>query len=388
MFKKISLPLQLVAVILFVFFVGPFLPESVIRVCYTFSLLFKELLNFILPFIIFSFVLTGILSFKKNAPLILAILMGMIFFSNGLVAIISFLVAKIAVPLATCDLTYASAQGAAVLTPFYTVSIPALASNYMLLSSLVLGIMGTFIRVPFLERCLHQMKSGIEYLVNRFFIPFIPLYVLGFLLEINYRGTFVTLFQHYGTTFVLIIVVQIFYLFWFYLVAAGFSITTAWMYIKNALPSYLTAFSTMSSAATIPVTVTAAKKNIDNPGLAQMAVPIMANVHLLGDSISTPLLALVTLVLFKGCIPGFVAYMIFVFYFCIAMFGVAGIPGGGILVILPTLRSQLGFTSEMESVIMTLYFLLDSFGTAANVMGDGALIIMVNKILKKFRLTE
>ncbi|MCL4417285.1 MAG: dicarboxylate/amino acid:cation symporter [Actinobacteria bacterium] len=114
----------------------------------------------------------------------------------------------------------------------------------------------------------------------------------------------------------------------------------------------------------------------------------MANVHLLGDSISTPLLALVTLLIFKGCFPAFVTYLMFVFYFCTSMFAVSGIPGGGILVMLPILRTYLGFTPDMETVIIALYFLMDSFGTAANVMGDGALIIMVNKILKKLKLHE
>ena len=144
----------------------------------------------------------------------------------------------------------------------------------------------------------------------------------------------------------------------------------------------------MSSAAAIPVTVTAAKKNIDNPELADMAVPILANVHLLGDSISTPLLALVTLLIFKGCIPAFASYITFVFYFCVSMFAVSGIPGGGILVMIPILKKYLDFNPEMIAVITTLYFLLDCFGTAANVMGDGALIIMVNKVLKKLRIID
>lgn len=400
MLKKISLPIQLLLVIFFVFFFGNFLNVEIIRFFYTFSLYFKELLNFTLPFIIFSFVLTGILSFRKNAPLILAIVMGMIFISNGLVAMLSYLVARVALPVVTCSVSPETLRIANELVPFSKVSFPALfRSDYVLLLALALGIAINILKtnahgfltrfsIHMFEHALHSFKKFIERLVNSIFIPFLPLYVLGFLLKIRYEGTFVTLFQQYGATVVLIICVQIIYLFWFYLLAAGFSLEKAFRYIKNAVPSYLTAFSTMSSAATIPVTLTSAKKNITDPELADMAIPIMANVHLLGDSISTPLLTLVSLFLFKSCIPAFGVYMVFVFYFCTAMFAVSGIPGGGILVMLPILRTHLGFTPEMETVITALYFLLDSFGTAANVMGDGALIIMVNKVLRKLRLID
>lgn len=399
--RKISLPVQLVGVILFVLFFGNFLPEWFLRASYTFSMTFKELLNFCLPFIIFSFVLTGILSFKRNAPIVLAILMGMIFFSNGLVALVSFFLARWAMPfVATCPVLTPAAADALELIPYYNPSLPPLFNSAkVLMAALVIGLVVSIARTIFkgigaqlsihmFEYGIHRLKNFVENVVNLIFIPFLPLYVLGFLLEINHKGTFATLFSQYGATFALIVMVQIIYLAWFYLLAAGFSFSQAGRYIKNALPSYLTAFSTMSSAATIPVTLTSAKKNIDNPHLAQVAVPIMANVHLLGDSISTPILALVTLVLFKGCLPGLLSYMFFVFNFCTAMFAVSGIPGGGIMVMMPILRDQLGFTAPMESVIVALYFLLDSFGTAANVMGDGALIIMVNKILKKLRLAD
>ncbi|MCL4417286.1 MAG: dicarboxylate/amino acid:cation symporter [Actinobacteria bacterium] len=281
MLKRISLPFQLLAVIFFVFFFGNCLPESVIRACYTFSVIFKELLNFTLPFIIFSFVLTGILSFKKNAPIILAILMGMIFFSNAIVAMISYFIGFVALPVVACEVAPELLLIKHSLEPFFNFSIPQfIRSDYVLLLALVLGIIGTFIRMPHFERGLHRFKLFIQRLINAVFIPFLPLYVLGFLLKVRYEGTFTVLFQHYAATIILIVLVQIVYLVWFYLIAAGFSLEMAQRYIKNAFPSYITAFSTMSSAASIPVTVDSAKKNIDNPGLVDMAIPIMANVHI------------------------------------------------------------------------------------------------------------
>ena len=172
-------------------------------------------------------------------------------------------------------------------------------------------------------------------------------------------------------------------LFLMYFFAQGLSYRKALQSIKNALPSYLTAFSTMSSVATVPVTIESATKNTGNRKLAQMAVPILANVHLAGDSITVPILSLVTISLFMGVVPDFLTFLIFVFYFCLTMLAVSGVPGGGILVMIPILKSILGFTPAMVSAITALYLLQDSLGTAANVMGDGALTILVHKILRK-----
>jgi len=142
----------------------------------------------------------------------------------------------------------------------------------------------------------------------------------------------------------------------------------------------------MSSTATIPVTVQCAEINTGNKGLAAMASPILANIHLLGDAISTPILALVTLFIFQGTSPDPLVYSVFVTYFCINMLAVAGIPGGGIIVMIPILKTILGFDDTMISIITTLYFLQDGLGTAGNVMGDGALMIIINKILKRLKI--
>lgn len=223
-------------------------------------------------------------------------------------------------------------------------------------------------------------------MLNYSIIPLLPLYVLGFLLKIRFEGTFVQLMQQYCSTVLLIVAIQVSYLLWMYLLAHGFSSQRAFHAINVALPSYLTAFSTMSSTATVPISVEAATQNTGNRSLSAMAMPIMANVHLLGDSIGIPVLAMTTMFLFKGCLPDLISFVTFLFYFCTSMFAVSGIPGGAIIVMIPILVSIFGFTADMVSIITALYLLLDSFGTAANVMGDGALVIMVHKVLKKLRI--
>lgn len=382
-----SLPVQLGIIIGIVIFFGNYIPLSVVKIAYTFSVFFKELLSLILPFMVFFFVLAGILSFKRNAPLILTILLSAIFCSNAIVALLSYGVMMLASPLLACDGLISMLPNNDVIEPLFTISLPLpINAVHALVAAIVLGLIFTISQITIFEKAVAGAKQWIEKILMYGFIPLLPFYIFGFLLKIRYEGILACLIQQYGSAFLLIVSLQYIYLLWLFFVACGFSISRAITAIKNALPSYITAFSTMSSAAAIPISIENAQKNTGNKDLAHVAMPIMANVHLLGDSFGTPILALVTMLVFQGALPDFWQYIGFVFYFCITMFAASGVPGGGVLVMIPILKSQLGFTPEMVSIVMTIYFLLDCFGTGANVMGDGALVIIVNKILKRVGL--
>jgi len=387
---RLSLPVQLVIVIAFVLLFGNMLGEQIARTFYTFSVLFKEGLSFLLPFIVFAFVLSGILSFKKNAPVVLGIMLSMIFCSNAAVALFVYLLVSALLPLLKCTIADVSTfNDVAVIEPFFRIQLPTfIKSEYAMVIAVALGLFFSFVSFPPFEISIKKFKNFLEKILNYTVIPLLPIYVLGFLLKIRYEGMFVKLMQQYGSTVTLIVAVQMAYLLFMYFLANGFNARKAMKSISIALPSYLTAFSTMSSTATIPVSVDAAEQNTGNEPLSEMAMPIMANVHLLGDSVSTPTLAMVTMAIFLGCLPNFVDYVGFVFYFCTSMFAVSGIPGGGIIVMIPILKSLFGFTNEMISIITALYLLMDPFGTSANVMGDGALVIMVNNVLKRLGIMK
>ncbi len=387
MFKKLSLPFKLFLVLISVAFFGQFVPEIAINFFYSISLIFKECLGFLLPFIVFTFITSGILSFKKNAPKVLGILLGSVLLSNSIVAFFSYFVGKTFLPILAVKIDPTALIATESMAPLFSIKLPVLfGSFYAMLAAVICGMSLSFYAIPAVESGVKFLKSLIEMIINTLFIPILPLYVFGFLLEINHQGVFMQLFQTYGRTFALIVMLQIIVLFSIYFIAAQFNFMQAIRYIRVAMPSYLTAFGTMSSTATIPVTVQCTEQNTGNHALSAMATPILANIHLLGDAISTPILALVTLFIFKGVLPDPAVYSVFVAYFCINMLAVAGIPGGGIIVMIPILKMVLGFDDMMISIITTLYFLQDGLGTAGNVMGDGALMIIINKILKRLKI--
>lgn len=393
----LSLPFQLLAVIVGVVIFGTMLPLSAVEFFYTISVCFKELLSQVLPFMVFFFVMSGILSFRKSAPIVLAILLVFIFFSNGIVATLSYGVMSLASKFISCGTAFI-VNPIHKIEPWFTLSLPTLSSikilgyipfaTFMLTTAILLGLIFSFFPVKAIENVVLSGKKLIQRILEYGFIPFLPLYVFGSLLKLRYEGMFSCLSEQYGSAFLLIIGFQTLYTVWIYFLSSGFSMRETWRTIKNAMPSYLTAFSTMSSVASVPAAIDAAEKNTGNRPLAEMTIPIMANMHMLGDSVSIPILTMFSMLLFQGMMPSPGAYVIFVVFFCAAMFGAAGAPGGGILVVMPILLSQFHFTSDMEFIMITLYLLLDPFGTAANVMGDGALTIIMHKVLKRLGISS
>ncbi len=140
----------------------------------------------------------------------------------------------------------------------------------------------------------------------------------------------------------------------------------------------------MSSLATMPVTISAAEKNTGNVNISRVVIPATVNVHMVGVSIAIPLMAFSILLNFGYPLPNFYDYCLFALYFVITQFTVAAIPGGGILVMIPILESQLGFTPEMSALITILYILFDPAITITNVLGNSALVIMVSKWFDRF----
>ena len=214
MIKKISLPIQLLIIVGSVFAFGSFLNLEVIRFFYTFSLMFKEVLGFCLPFIIFSFIVSGILSLKKNALVVIPILFACIMVSNLIVILTSYFVSKNMLPFLTSGAQAEAAFFDQPLIPLFSFKLPTLINSlWAMLGALAIGIIFIFINVPKIENSLLKLKDVVEFILRKVFIPFLPLYVLGFLLKIKYEGAFYALFSHYGKAFVLIIIVQIVYLF-------------------------------------------------------------------------------------------------------------------------------------------------------------------------------
>lgn len=387
--KPLSLTGRLALVISAVFLFGSFLPVEAVRFLFTISDLLKTVLEFFLPAIVFFFIADGIISFGAGSLALVIITVGSIFASNFLTSLYSYGVSTRMLGYLSSQKFTALESGEQLIAPYITFNLPVyLKSEHAMLGALVTGLV---LSLGVLKPVKNFMVSGrrmIEWGLSSLFIPLLPFYVAGFFLKLGHENSLMQLGSLYGVIFICGIAMQVIYLCISYLVVSGFSIERARQRFMIALPSYLTALGTMSSIATLPVSVESAVKNTNDRALSQFAMPIGANIHLMGDSVIVPLFSIVTMQAFLGIVPDFFTFLSFVLYFCLTMLAVSGIPGGGIIVMLPLLKSMFGFTPEMLSVMTALYLLQDGFGTAANVMGDGALVIFLKNITNMLGLTK
>jgi Na+/H+-dicarboxylate symporter len=216
------------------------------------------------------------------------------------------------------------------------------------------------------------ISDKITLFLQKVFIPLLPLYVFGFCLKLSYDDALIHLFTHYGRVFFLSMGLMFTYLLVFYSIVNGCRLRPLITHIQTFLPAGLTGFSTMSTAATMPVTLECCERATKDRNFSDLIIPSTGNIHMLGDDLTVTMTAMSLLVLCGHGMPDLSTFLVYTGAFCVAKFSCVGIPGASVLVILPVLQQFLGFSPEMVSMLTTIYILQDPFGTFGNVMGNGA----------------
>lgn len=271
----------------------------------------------------------------------------------------------------------------AELIPLWHISLPEwMPSNYALLCGFVLGLLSTFVPSQVSNKLNIYTRQFIDFFLAKFFIRLLPLFVLGFIIKMQCDGILTQTITYCLPLMLLISFTYLLYIAFLFAVIANFNLHVWVQYIKNVIPVAVAGFSTMSSLATMPITISAAEKNTDDPNIARLIIPITANIHMIGLAINIPIMALSILLGFGHELPFFAVYCTFAFYFILTQFAGAGGPGCGILLMIPLLETYLGFTREMSALIIVLYILFDAAETSANVLGNSALVIIISKIYK------
>ena len=387
MLKK--LPVQLIICILFAFLVGDYVSLPATQFFYALSCVLKEVILLVLPFVVFSYIAVAILSLEQNAPLLLATILGLVCASIFIAVFASYGVGLVVLPFLHDGQISDLSTLKETVTPLFSLSFPCImGSDKAMLLGLVYGLVFSFKRNETMTRIPFILRQGVTLFLKYVFIPLLPLYVFGFVLKMHYEGNLSTLFTNFGQVFILSCLLIITYLGVLYFIAGRGNLKQTFSYIRTMFPAGLTAFSTMSSAATMPVTLEATEENLKDAPYAQLVIPTTVNCHLLGDALGVPLLGMAVLHLSGFPFPVFESFFIFAAYFCLAKFSTAAVPGGGVLVLLPVLQSHMGLTPEMASLVATIYILEDSIFTGSNVMGNGAFALISHKIVQKLGLLK
>ncbi len=380
--SKLKLPAILLAILFLPLMFGKVIPMEVKAFSYALSLSMKAILEFVLPFIIFSFVFSCLANFQKGAIFFVALLVITIFMSNFTALMFGYTSGYIGLNL--LHFTPSAIESAPQLLPTWQVHLKKLLSND---SALLIGFfIGIFFSLrpnrhaKALGTCLNKLST---FFLKRLFVPILPIFILGFLFKLEHEQLLKTALTHYGPILLLIVFSQWLYLLIWYTVASQFSWKKLGFYLRNVLPATLTGLSTISSAASMPVLLIATEKNLQCSQRANMLVPAIINIHTVGSAIGIPILTLATLLTFNFPLPSVHDFIIFAFYTALAKYAVAAVPGGVIIVVAPILEAHLGFSGDMVGLITAIYLICDPFGTAANVTGNGVFPILFDKVYKK-----
>ena len=269
------------------------------------------------------------------------------------------------------------------LTPFFSVSIPpVMGVMTALVLSFTLGLGLAATESNSLKSVVHDFEQIIIKTIKAVIIPLLPLYIFGIFLNMTYVGQVFSILTVFIKIIGLIFLIHIFVLILQFVVAGGFSKKNPFKLLLNMLPAYFTALGTQSSAATIPVTLQQTRKNGVSEDVAGFVVPLCATIHMSGSTLKIVACAL-ALMIMQGMPYDFGMFMGFICMLGITMVAAPGVPGGAIMASLGLLQSMLGFDAEAQALMIALYIAMDSFGTACNVTGDGAIAIIMDKIMKK-----
>jgi Na+/H+-dicarboxylate symporter len=376
-----ALILKLITGIILGMLCGLYAPTELIRLLITFKGLFGELLFFTVPLLILFFITSGIAALPRNSGKLLGRTLSFAYLSTVTAGTLAFLVASIVVPMLTTSYAANIPMETEQLTAFITMEIPPVIS---VMSALVLafifglGIAST--QSEQLKQLSDQGRDVIQVLLEKVIIPLLPLYIAGEFAQMAASGTVFTTLKTFAIVLLLAVFMHWCWILTLFTIAGVKAGRSPLALVKAMLPAYFTALGTMSSAATIPVSLQATKNNGVKPDVANFTVPLCATIHLSGSTITIVSCAVAVMAMHNGLeIPSLLTMLPFIFMLGVVMLAAPGVPGGAVMSAVGLLGSMLGFGETAIALMIALYMAQDSFGTACNVTGDGAIAVLVDK---------
>jgi len=384
--KKIGLLPRLIIAIIIGILIGAYLPQIFTEILATFNGLFGNFLGFVIPLIIIGFIVPGIADLGKGAgrslALTAAIAYGFTVFSGLLSYGAGSSLFKFILTPGSLTIGNTDNPEHALLPPLFTIEMPPLLGVMSaLMMAFILGIGISAIEGNGLKKMMNEFQEIISKLITVIIIPLLPFHVMGIFANMTFAGQVEEIIGVFFKVFILVIILQILVVTIQYTIAGGLSRNNPFKLIKKMMPAYFTALGTQSSAATIPVTLEQTKKMGVRGFVADFVIPLCATIHLSGSTVTITTCALAIMTI-NGMATPFMDFFPFILALGITMVAAPGVPGGAIMAALGLLQSMLGFNDTLLSLMIALYLAQDSFGTATNITGDGAIALVVDRFTK------
>ncbi|WP_203364469.1 dicarboxylate/amino acid:cation symporter [Bacillus sp. REN10] len=382
--KRFGLLPQIILAITAGIITGTLAPDWLIRVFATFNGLFGNFLNFVIPLIIIGFIAPGIGAIGKGAGKLLGMTTTIAYISTIGAGLLAFFTAQTIYPMILANQASKAFDdpSKALLESYFVVEMPPVMDIMTaLLLAFLLGLGIATIKGNTLEQMMNEFRSIVELVIEKVIIPLLPIHIFGIFANMTQGGQVSAIMSVFAKVFMMIIILHIIYLFAQYSVAGTLRKQNPFKMVKTMAPAYFTALGTQSSASTIPVTLDRSKKLGVKERISDFSVPLLATIHLSGSTITLVSCAMAVM-LIQGQAYTFGSMFPFILMLGITMIAAPGVPGGAVMAATGLLGTMLGFDSTMISLMIALYLAQDSFGTACNVTGDGAITAIVDKLNK------
>ncbi len=356
------------------------MPSALGNVFVTFSTIFGQFLSFSIPLIIIGLVTPAIADLGKGAGHWLGLTAALAYASTMFAGFLTYGVCAYFFPKVLVGQLTQVETPKEVLKTYFTIEMPPVVGVMTaLLLSFVIGIGLSLVPRGVLRKGFIEFRAIITRLIENIIVPLLPLHIFGIFLNLTYTGEAVHIMRTLIRVVVIVLILEVVILLTQYFVAGAVGRVNPFKAIFTMLPAYLTALGTSSSAATIPVTLRQTRKNGVSDAVSSFTIPLCATIHLAGSTSKIFAFAF-AIVYTQGMTVTTAQWVGFIFMLGITMVAAPGVPGGAIMAATGILQSMLGFDDSAVALMIATYIALDSFGTATNVTGDGAIAIIMDRL--------
>ncbi|WP_430614984.1 dicarboxylate/amino acid:cation symporter [Flavobacterium sp. JP2137] len=376
---------QIIIAIVLGIVLGQFASEGIGRVFASFNAIFSSFLSFSIPLIILGLVVPAIGKLGKGAGSLLVLTVAIAYGSTLFAGFSTYFASIYIFPelLATQTHQLDVADKISDLIPYFSIEFtPLMDVMSALVLAFIIGIGISKLNNSTLEQAFDDFLAIITQVINKVIIPLLPLFIFGIFLNMSYTGQVFSIIQVFVKIIGVIFALHILLLLIQFSIAGIIAKKNPFKLLITMMPAYFTALGTQSSAATIPITLQQTLKNGVSEKIAGFVIPLAANIHLAGSTLKIVACA-IALMLLQGQPIEFGAFAGFICMLGIAMVAAPGVPGGAIMAAIGIIAKMLGFDAESQALMISLYIAMDSFGTACNVTGDGAIAVVVDALTKK-----
>lgn len=389
--KKIlkSLPFQLLLGVIIGIVLGLISNEAVMNVIVTIKFVLGELINFCVPLIVIGFIAPSITKLGKNASRILGVAVLLAYVSSVLAALGSMAAGYGLIP----HLSIVSEVDGLKELPeiVFQLEIPQIMSVMSALAfSILIGLAATWTKADTVIRLLDEFQQIVLMIVSKIVIPILPVFIALTFWSLAYEGTITKQLPVFLKVVLIVMMGHFIWMAVLYAVGGIYSGNNPWKVVKHYGPAYITAVGTMSSAATLAVALKCARKSepVLRDDMVSFGIPLFANIHLCGSVLTEVFFVMTVSQILYGKLPSVGTMILFCELLGVFAIGAPGVPGGTVMASLGLITGVLGFDATGTALMLTIFALQDSFGTACNVTGDGALTMILTGYARRHNIEQ